>query len=74
MQCIQNYTAIIKQDGGWWIGWIEELPGVNGQEDTREALLASLKEALAEALQMNRQDALANAGHGYEEARIAIAA
>jgi len=57
-----EYTAIIKQDGDWWIGWIEELPGVNGQEKTREALLASLKAALAEA------------GHGYEEERIAIAA
>jgi len=67
-----EYTAIIKQDGDWC--WIEELPGVNGQEKTRESLLASLKVALAEALQMNRQDALAEAGHEYEEERIAIAA
>ena len=29
---MNNYTAIIKQDGDWWIGWIEEVPGVNGQE------------------------------------------
>jgi len=26
-----KYTAIIKQDGDWWIGWIEKLPGINGQ-------------------------------------------
>jgi len=45
-----EYTAIIKQDGDWWIGWIEELPGVNGQEKTQESLLASLKTALVEAL------------------------
>lgn len=25
----QGYTAIVKQDDGIWIGWIEELPGVN---------------------------------------------
>lgn len=24
----QNYTAVIKEDAGWWIGWIEEVPGV----------------------------------------------
>ncbi len=23
-----RYTAVIKQDGGWWLGWIEEVPGV----------------------------------------------
>jgi hypothetical protein len=33
-----EYTAVIKQDGEWWIGWIEELPGVNCQEATREEL------------------------------------
>lgn len=21
-----EYTAVIKQDGKWWIGWIEEVP------------------------------------------------
>lgn len=29
-----EYTAVLKQDGGWWIGWIEEIPGVNYQEKT----------------------------------------
>ena len=28
----KEFTAIIKQDGKWWIGWIEEIPGVNCQE------------------------------------------
>ena len=27
-----SYTAIIKRDGDRWIGWVEEVPGVNGQE------------------------------------------
>jgi len=26
---MSEYTAIVKQDGEWWIGWIEEVPGVN---------------------------------------------
>lgn len=46
----QTYTAIIKQDGDWWIGWIEEISGVNCQEKTREELIDSLKETLQEAL------------------------
>lgn len=50
-----TYKAAIKQDGGWWIGWIEEVPGVNCQEPTREELLESLRITLAEALELNRQ-------------------
>ena len=45
-----NYTAIVKKDGDWWVGWIEEVPGVNAQEKTKPKLMASLKEVLAEAL------------------------
>ena len=66
-----NYTAIIKQDGDWWIGWIEEVPGVNCQEATREELLKTLRVTLREALEFNRRDALDVAGEGYEEIPIA---
>jgi hypothetical protein len=53
----QNYTAIIKQDVGWWICWIEEVSGVNCQERTRDELLKALRITLGEALDMNRGDA-----------------
>lgn len=53
-----NYTAVIKQDGDWWIGWIEEVPGVNCQERSKPELLASLREALSEAIAFNKADAL----------------
>ena len=23
-----QYTAVIQSDGAWWIGWLEEIPGV----------------------------------------------
>ena len=52
----QNYTAVIKQDAGWWIGRIEEVPGVNCQEQSREALTETLKVTLREALELNRQE------------------
>jgi predicted RNase H-like HicB family nuclease len=66
-----NFTAVIKQDGDWWIGWIEEVPGVNCQEKSREELLETLQVTLREALEFNRQDALDNAGTNYEEIQIA---
>ena len=53
-----TYTAIIKQDGDWWIGWIEEIPGVNCQEATYEELLETLKITLKEAIEFNRQEAI----------------
>jgi len=46
-----NYTAVVKQEGDWWIGWIEEVPGVNCQEPTKEELLESLRVTLDEALE-----------------------
>lgn len=67
-----TYTAITKQDGDWWIGWIEEIPGVNCQERTREELLESLKDALQEALEFNRQDALEAADNEYEEEPLIV--
>ncbi|MCD4774090.1 MAG: type II toxin-antitoxin system HicB family antitoxin [Bacteroidales bacterium] len=67
-----EYTAIINNIEDWWVGWIEEIPGVNCQEKTRSKLLESLKIVLKEALKFNRQDALSVAGEGYEEERIAV--
>ena len=66
------YTAIIKQNEPWWIGWIEEVPGVNCQEATREELLASLKVVLQEALEFNREEAIVSAGNNYQEEYIAL--
>ena len=57
-----EYTAVIRQEDDCWIGWIEEVPGVNCQEDSLEALKETLAVTLQEALAFNRQDALAETG------------
>ncbi len=67
-----EYTAVVKQSDDWWIGWIEEVPGVNCQERTHQQLLERLKEALEEALEFNRSDARAAAGRDFVEIKIAI--
>ena len=68
----ETYTAVIKKSGGWWIGWIEEIPGVNCQEASKEQLIESLQVTLREALEMNRRDALAAAGEGFDEEPIVL--
>ena len=67
-----TYTAVTKQDGDWWIGWIEEVPGVNCQERTRGGLLDSLRTTLAEALQFNREEALTAAVSDYTEELVTV--
>ncbi|MBK6618989.1 MAG: type II toxin-antitoxin system HicB family antitoxin [Nitrosomonas sp.] len=70
---MQNeYTAIVKQEDGWWVGWVEEIPGVNCQEKTCDELKKTLAITLREALEFNRQDALTAADSGYKEEKIAI--
>lgn len=67
-----KYTAIIKQDGDWWLGWIEEISGVNCQEKSYSELLESLKITLQEALEFNREEALLNAGSDYKKELIRL--
>ncbi len=67
-----TYTAVIKKSGDWWIGWIEEVPGVNCQEASKEQLLESLQVTLREALELNRRDALQAAGEGFDEEPIVL--
>jgi predicted RNase H-like HicB family nuclease len=66
------YTAVTKQVDGWWIGWVEEVPGVNCQERTHEELMKSLTVTLNEALEFNRKDAISAAGTDFREEKIAL--
>ncbi|MCA6562014.1 MAG: type II toxin-antitoxin system HicB family antitoxin [Pseudanabaena sp.] len=68
----ESFTAVIKQSNNWWIGWIEEISGVNCQESTKEELLESLRITLKEALDFNRYEAIEAAGDVYEEELIAL--
>ncbi len=67
-----EYTALLKKEDNWWVGWIEEVSGVNCQEKTYDELKKTLAITLKEALEFNRQDALLAAGSGYKEEKIAI--
>jgi len=68
----RTFNAVVKRDAGWWIGWVQEIPGVNSQGKTRAELLKNLRSALKEALEFNREDALAAAMQDYEEETILV--
>ena len=67
-----TFTAIIKRDGDWWIGWIEEVPGVNAQEKTKDELMSSLKEILSEVLEFNQAEARQAAEENYTEELVTL--
>ena len=66
------FTAVIQTDGPWWIGWIEEVPGVNSQGKSRKELIENLRSALKEALEMNQAETLAATTGDYEEVSLEV--
>lgn len=53
-----EFTAIVEQDGPWFIAYCAEVPGANGQGRTREECLANLREGIAPVLEHWREDSL----------------
>ncbi|MDP9475344.1 MAG: type II toxin-antitoxin system HicB family antitoxin [Actinomycetota bacterium] len=49
------FTAVYQRDGEWWLGYVEELPGANAQERTLEEARDSLREAVSDVLEANRE-------------------
>ena len=63
-----EFTAIIEQDGDWYIAYCPEIPGANGQGRTKEEARTSLADAIALILEDRRVDGMrgvpANAERG----------
>ncbi len=52
---LNTFTAVFEQDGDWWIGYVEELPGANTQGATLEEARENLKEAIQLVIEANRE-------------------
>lgn len=50
----QRFTANYKKRGKWYLGWVEEIPGVNTQGKTLKEAKENLQEALSLVLEVNR--------------------
>ena len=69
----QTYTAMIQQSDGWWIGWVQEIRGINCQEQTKEELLDSLRSAVEDMLEVNRKVAIQRAEEDeYQTVSISV--
>jgi predicted RNase H-like HicB family nuclease len=53
-----EFTAIIEQDGPWFVAYCAEVSGANGQGRTREECLANLREAITTILEQRREESL----------------
>jgi hypothetical protein len=42
VKVIMEYHAVTEKSGEWWIGWLNDLQGVNAQERTQGKILESL--------------------------------
>jgi predicted RNase H-like HicB family nuclease len=51
---VRQFTAVYKKHGKWYLGWVEEIPGVNTQGRTLKEVKENLKEALLLILETNR--------------------
>jgi predicted RNase H-like HicB family nuclease len=53
-----EFTAIVEQDGPWYVEYCAEVPGANGQGTTHEECLANLREAIVLILEYRREESL----------------
>jgi predicted RNase H-like HicB family nuclease len=53
-----EFTAIIERDGDWYIAYCPEIPGANGQGNTKDEARANLAEAISLILEDRREDGL----------------
>lgn len=51
----REFTAIYQKRGKRYVGWIEEIPGVNTQGATKREAKENLREALLLILEANRK-------------------
>ena len=50
---MREFTAVYQKRGKWYIGYVEEIPGVNTQGKTLAEVKRNLKEALHLILESN---------------------
>ena len=70
---IGQFTATYMKRGRWYIGFVQEIPGVNTQGRTLTGAKRNLKEALVLVLEANRTIAHRSRGQGAIEEPLNIA-
>ncbi|TRZ93192.1 MAG: type II toxin-antitoxin system HicB family antitoxin [Dehalococcoidia bacterium] len=58
----REFTGVIEKRGNWYIGYVEELPGVNTQGRTLKEVRENLREALCLIIEANKELAAKSQG------------
>jgi predicted RNase H-like HicB family nuclease len=53
-----EFTAIVEQDGEWFVAYCPEIPGANGQGRTKDEAIQNLADAIELILEDRREDAM----------------
>jgi predicted RNase H-like HicB family nuclease len=74
MSTKNQFTAVFKKTKSWFIGWIEEIPGVNTQGATLNEVRDNLREALLLIVGANKSNTrkLAGRSHSIRRERLNI--
>ncbi len=67
-----QFTAIVERDGPWYIAYCAEVPGANGQGESRKACLDNLREAIALMLEHRREESLRSMPPGAEQESVVV--
>ncbi len=51
---MRNFTAVYKKHGRWYLGWVEEIPGINTQGRTIKEVKENLRDAARLVFETNR--------------------
>ena len=61
---MKQFSAVYKKTKDWYVGWVEEISGINVQGKTLEEAKENLREALKLVVAANKALAKRDAGRG----------
>jgi predicted RNase H-like HicB family nuclease len=67
-----EFTAVIEREDDWYIAYCPEIPGANGQGQTREECIKSLSEAIKLILEYRRDTGLRGVPEDAEQEVITV--
>jgi predicted RNase H-like HicB family nuclease len=67
-----EFTAVFERDGEWYVAYCPEIPGANGQGQSKEEARRSLADAIALILEDRREEGLRGVPPDAEQEKVII--
>jgi predicted RNase H-like HicB family nuclease len=68
----RHFTAVIERRGKWYVGFVEEIPGVTTQGQTLAEVRRNLKDALTLVMETNKELAARQGAGGVVREEIVV--